>query len=329
MTKTNEIRNLISRGKVKEAIEALGELAQKENRNDLSGEVTLQSSKFKKNERDNRMGIISSDDYLKTRNQITVSILDLLTEMEEPGESKDTTPPVSEPHSSSTQSNTPTSILFLASNPSGTAKIQLETEHSRVSREIQLSPNPDKFRVVPTHQATTFRDLQNYLLDEEPDIVHFSGHGKGKNSTSDDPAFMSVRDLVTDDKGEVKDDTGIVLASYDQRGYEIVSTEVIKETFSLLADLKDPKPIKLVLFNSCYSQAQAEAIAALAEYVIGTSSKVQDDAAIAFATSFYLGLAKGKDLRIAYKLGRAAAMQNNEPRDRFILYHQGEKVVDI
>lgn len=332
---TNEIRDQISRGKVKEAIAALSVLATTEGRSEISSEVLLHSSKFKKNERDNRMGIISSDDYLKTRNKITVDILDLLGQMDEPPvETPITTKPlpVKEPgleNKPPQQANSQTSILFLAANPSGTSKLQLEKEHSRVSREIQLSPNPGKFRIIPSKQATTFRDLQSYLVDEEPDIIHFSGHGKGQGDASNDPAFENLRDLVTDDQGELRDDTGIVLASDDQRSYEIVGTEVIKETFSLLADLKQPQAIQLVLFNSCYSNAQAEAIAGMAEFVIGTSSAVQDEAAIAFATSFYLGLAKGKDLRIAYKLGRAAAMQKKEKRDKFILYHKGQRVTDV
>lgn len=321
---TNDIREQISRGQVKEAIAALSVLSTTEGRNDILTEVTLQSGKFKKNERDNRLGIISGDDYLKTRNQITIGILDLLGQMDEPPvEQPPTTVPLPVVNNNG---NKQTSILFLAANPSGTSKLQLEKEHSRVSREIQLSPNPGKFRIIPSKQATTFRDFQDYLIEEEPDMIHFSGHGKGIGDASNDPA---LRDLVTDNQGEPKDDTGIVLASDDQREYEIVGTEVIKETFSLLADLKAPQTIKLVLFNSCYSNAQAQAIAELAEYVIGTSSAVKDEAAIAFATSFYLGLAKGKDPRIAYKLGRAAAMQKKETRDKFILYHKGQKVTDI
>ena len=329
---TNEIRKLISKGKVKEAIDALGEVANSRGLSELSTEVALHSGKYSKNERDNRMGIISSDDYLRNRNRITVAVLDLLTKVDQPTVEPEVTPPVPDNPSGTnnhSDKNKALSILFLASNPSGTSKIQLREEHSKVSEVIQDAINSGEIKLVKTKQATTFLDLQGYLLDEEPDIVHFSGHGKGKGSLSDDPAFTKVRDLVTDPNGNIKDETGIVLADDDQRSYEIVSTDVIKETFSLLVDIKQNKPIKLVLFNSCYSHAQAEAVAEFAEYVIGTSSRVLDEAAIAFATSFYLGLAKGRDLRIAYKLGRTAAMRKKEPKDRFILYHNGEKLTDI
>lgn len=328
---TNDIRNFISKGKIEDAIKALAILVKEEGLKDLSEEVALHSGNYSNNERDNRMGIISSADYLRTRSQITVAILRLLNKIDEPEpEPKTTTVHLTEPEPIPPPNNGDAlSILFLAANPSGTSKIQLRDEHSRVSEVIQDALNSGKLKLVKTKQATTFIDLQSYLLDEEPDIVHFSGHGKGKGAISDDPAFMRVRDLVTDPGGNIKDETGIVLADDDQLGYEIVSTDVIKDTFSLLADIKKPKPIKLVLFNSCYSHAQTEAVAEFAEYVIGTSSRVLDDAAIAFATSFYLGLAKRGDVQIAYKLGRTAAMRKKEPKDRFILYHDGKKLTDI
>ena len=38
-------------------------------------------------------------------------------------------------------------------------------------------------------------------------------------------------------------------------------------------------------------------------YVIGTQGPLDDDAAIAFARSFYVGIASGKDIKKAFQFG--------------------------
>ncbi|MCB0682027.1 MAG: hypothetical protein KDC32_14120, partial [Saprospiraceae bacterium] len=73
-------------------------------------------------------------------------------------------------------------ILFLASNPSETGIIQLEKEHSRISRELQDSDHPQSFIIRPK-DAVTLLDFQESMSREKPTIVHFSGHGvSGKAS---------------------------------------------------------------------------------------------------------------------------------------------------
>jgi formylglycine-generating enzyme required for sulfatase activity len=58
-----------------------------------------------------------------------------------------------------------------------------------------------------------------------------------------------------------------------------------------------------VLLNACYSETQAEAIVTNINYVIGMNQTIRDDAAIAFATGFYLALGYDCDIETAYGFG--------------------------
>lgn len=91
-----------------------------------------------------------------------------------------------------------------------------------------------------------------------------------------------------------------------QLSLRIVSNSLRGMRFRLLpvavfSKLKDN--IRCVVLNSCYSSPQAKAIARTIECVVGMSSSVGDDAAIAFAESFYQALGFGRSVRSAFELG--------------------------
>ncbi|MEZ2279285.1 MAG: GUN4 domain-containing protein [Microcoleus sp.] len=163
-------------------------------------------------------------------------------------------------------------ILFLAANPPGTTKLKLDEELKKIDDSLQLSKLRDQFQLV-SKWAVDSDALRRALLREDPDIVHFSGHGEGQAGL-----------VLVGQKGEPKPATA----------------EALSGLFKLC-----PK-VKCVLLNACYAEVQAKAIVKHIDYVIGMRQEVRDDAAIAFATGFYDGLCHGKPIDVAFEFGRSA-----------------------
>ncbi len=341
--KIKDIRSMIAKGDLEKAIDALFLVADKLRDNDLSDNVTLQSSRYHKNEKDNSNGVVGSEFYARTRAQVTSALQSYLGDITDPEISVEMDipepvvvpkpepvvivpkpEPVPEPISP-TPPKEPTTILILASNPSGTGILQVDLEHSRISTKIQESDNAASFR-IRSKKAVTLSEFQEYLYDERPTIVHFSGHGEKSNPELQDVIHRGLN-LGGDNGQQVpQDDTGIILYDESKRNPFFVGTDVVKSIFETIVN-DENVPINVVLFNSCYSEAQAQALAQVVPYVIGTSWAVRDDAAIAFATGFYSRIARGLNIRSACKFGMNQALAFKEPKDRFVLYENGKKVV--
>jgi hypothetical protein len=70
-------------------------------------------------------------------------------------------------------------ILFLAANPKKTAQLDLEKEVEAVQQELARLQRHEPF-IFKTQWATTLEGVRHALLDHEPQIIHFSGHGAGQ-----------------------------------------------------------------------------------------------------------------------------------------------------
>ncbi|WP_019505714.1 SUMF1/EgtB/PvdO family nonheme iron enzyme [Pleurocapsa sp. PCC 7319] len=160
-------------------------------------------------------------------------------------------------------------ILFLSSNPLSTSQLSLEEEAEEIEEGLKRSKLADKFKFIQ-RWAVRPRDLRRALLEENPDIVHFSGHGKG-----------SAGLVLVDKAGQPKPATG----------------EALVGLF-----IQFPC-IKCVLLNACYTEVQAQAIVQHVDYVIGMKNTILDDAAISFTTGFYDGLGYGRNIEDAFELG--------------------------
>jgi hypothetical protein len=161
-------------------------------------------------------------------------------------------------------------ILILAANPQGTSHLRLDREVRAIDEGLRRSPLGDLFQ-IEQRWASRPRDVQRALLDVEPQIVHFCGHGEGQ-----------VGLVLEDETGRVK----------------LVSTEALSKLFELFADR-----VECVLLNACYTEVQADAIAQHINYVIGMRQEIRDDLAIAFSVGFYKGLAEGQLIEIAFESG--------------------------
>ncbi|MDZ8023297.1 MAG: CHAT domain-containing protein [Nostoc sp. DedQUE01] len=164
-------------------------------------------------------------------------------------------------------------ILILAANPKGITPLRLDEQVREIDAGLQRARHREQF-VLEQKWAVRPRDIQRAMLDINPQIVHFSGHGTG-------------------DEGLVfEDETGSA---------KLVDGEALAGLFQLFAD-----QVECVVLNGCYSEIQAEAISQYVNYVIGMKKAIGDKAAIEFAVGFYDALGSGKPVEFAYKFGCAA-----------------------
>ena len=162
-------------------------------------------------------------------------------------------------------------ILFLAANPMASQRLRIDDEVRTIEEKVGSSKLRDavQFR---SQWATRPGDLQQALLKENPDVVHFSGHGGGP--------------------------IGVVLHSEVGTDVSLVSSAALARLFAVLKD-----NIRLVVLNACYSDEQARAIVEQIDCVVGMADSIGDDAARVFAAAFYRGLAYGKSVQTAFDLG--------------------------
>jgi CHAT domain len=164
-------------------------------------------------------------------------------------------------------------ILILTANPKGTSQLRLDQEVRDIEEGLQRAKQRDQF-VLKSMFAVRPRDIQRAMLDINPSIVHFSGHG------------IEDEGLVFEDEaGRVK----------------LVDGEALAGLFELFAE-----QVECVVLNGCYSEVQADAIAQHINYVIGMKKAIPDKAAIEFAVGFYDALGAGRTVEFAHKLGCAA-----------------------
>jgi hypothetical protein len=163
-------------------------------------------------------------------------------------------------------------ILLLASNPKRETWLRLDKEVRDIDEGLKRSNERDQFALIPVF-ATRIEDLRRGLLDNSPQIVHFSGHA-------------GVDGIV------LQDDKGMAAP---------VPSQALAELFELCADHVD-----CVVLNACQSDLQAAAISKHIRYVVGMNSTVSDDAALEFAMGFYDALGAGKSIQAAFDFGRNA-----------------------
>ncbi|MBD2775081.1 CHAT domain-containing protein [Iningainema tapete] len=167
----------------------------------------------------------------------------------------------------------PQTILFLAANPKDTTRLLLDQELRDIGEGLQRAQKRDQFQ-LEQRLAVRPRDIQRAMLDIDPQIIHFSGHGTGEQGL-----------VFEDEIGNAK----------------LVNGEALAGLFELFAD-----QIRCVVLNGCYSEVQAKAIANFIDYVIGMNQAIGDRAAIEFAVGFYDAIGAGRPIEFAYKLGCAA-----------------------
>ncbi|MBE9209704.1 CHAT domain-containing protein [Nostoc sp. LEGE 06077] len=152
------------------------------------------------------------------------------------------------------QTNQQQKILILTAIPHG---LRLDKEIREIEEAIRRATNRDLFE-IRIRTAVRPQDIRRAIAEEQPQIVHFCGHGLEDGSL-----------LLEDDGGSNKP----------------VAPEGLALLFKLHADY-----VNCVLLNACHSEKTAIAISQYINYAIGMNQPIEDKAAIAFAQGFYDGL---------------------------------------
>ncbi|MFO0949805.1 MAG: tetratricopeptide repeat protein [Isosphaeraceae bacterium] len=161
-------------------------------------------------------------------------------------------------------------VLFLAAGPSDDERLALDEECRAIDAKIRSSEHRDRLKLV-SHWAVRLDDLSGFLMREKPDVVHFSGHGE--------------------ETGELN------LLAADGTS-KPVPPEGLERLFRAIRE-----DVKVVVFNACFSSAQAQAVAKTVDVAVGMGDELDDEHAIAFAAEFYQGLGYGKSVAQAFDLG--------------------------
>lgn len=200
----------------------------------------------------------------------------------------------------------PIKILILTADPAQqTQQLRLDEEVREIETAIERSPHRHRFQII-TKWAVRPQDIRRALLQHQPQIVHFSGHGSP---------------------------SGLVLEKLGKRTTQVVNIQALAHLLQLSRQLNpqlNPQPSPLasvhcVVLNACHSQAQAQAIAPQIPVVIGMNQAIGDAAATQFASGFYDALGAGRSYTQAYHFGCNAINLYNSTEDRIpILLAQSE-----
>ena len=162
------------------------------------------------------------------------------------------------------------SILFLSADPSDASRLRLGEEMREIQEKLQLAILREQFRLEQRMSARP-TDISQSLLDVQPKIVHFSGHGTT---------------------------TGALCFENQVGKTHPIQPDALAALFEQFAN-----QVNCVVLNACYSETQAKAIAKHINSVIGMNQAIGDKAAIAFTIGFYQALGAGRTIEEAYKLG--------------------------
>jgi hypothetical protein len=182
-----------------------------------------------------------------------------------------------------------TKILYLASNPQGTASLRLGQEIRDIAEALDRGSFRDHFELVPSF-AVRVRDISRDVIRHSPHIIHFAGHG------GFDGTFYA------------EDESGNAFP-------------IDKDTVVGLVGLAEH--IRCVVINACDTDKLAEALARHVEYVIAMRYKVSDKAAVEFSVGFYQAIAANRPIEVAFEAGRtllsAHSQSMRETQSPFLL----------
>lgn len=171
--------------------------------------------------------------------------------------------------------NTPdkVSVLYLGTSPLDEDRLRIDQEAREIHKAIRMSDNPQSVD-FNDRWAVRQTDLLQALNETNPDIVHFSCHGASNGSIVFEDQFGRARPLS-------------------------------KEQLSMIVGAA-AKRVRLVVFNACYSDEEANKVLRNVDAVIGMTGSISDCAAITFAAQLYSSIGFGHDLATAFNQAIAA-----------------------
>ncbi len=208
-------------------------------------------------------------------------------------------------------------ILVVAANPLGSSPLKLDHEVKTIKEALKRSRKSGNF-VVEYCLAATPSELRRALLDLEPHVLHFSGHGAGEKGllfVSDE----SVGAIYRSDSGELRS------RSTNTNEIKFVPAQPLANLLQLCED-----HLECVVLNACYSDVQGDVISANIPFTIGMRDVVQDNVAIKFSQGFYDAIGSGKSYEKAFEWGKVAIefdLVDEESAKILVLRKKGEPTI--
>jgi esterase/lipase superfamily enzyme len=260
----DSIRELVRQRNLIAAVEAL----EQDLKDQLSGpnqgqirewlnELVLHISSIRAVQLKVRRGLITKEDEGTELQQISYNILNLIDEVEREGQS-------------AFGRTSEKRVLFLASNPIETDRVQLDEEIRLIKQRLDEAPTGRQYEVV-SEWAVRITELSKFLLQYRPTIVHFSGHGSPTGDI-----------ILLDDTGKAKS----------------LAVEHLANLFDILKG-----SIECIVLNACYSIERANLLVNCVGCVVGMDKAIGDLSAVRFSGGFYRGIAFAKDYEEAFRLG--------------------------
>lgn len=188
-----------------------------------------------------------------------------------------------------------TKVVFLSANPVATDRLRVDKELHEIENALQASSHRDKFDLI-SKGAVKYDTFSQALLENVPEIVHFSGHANRN---------------------------GIVLEDKDGEAH-VVPNEALDRLFSQFKG-----KIKTVILNACYSESQALTISKYDIYVVGMNDQINDQVALNFSLAFYFAVWAGHDSKVAFNTAIASLLANNRSSAGIpVLWYKGKQVVN-
>lgn len=161
-------------------------------------------------------------------------------------------------------------VLLIGSSPEDQHSLRLDKETREIEKRVRAAEFRDSIYFRPK-LARRLTDLNDDLNEVGPTILHFSGHG-----SEDALAF---------------EDAGGRTQNLDN---------------AMLGRFLDAAraPVRLVVFNSCDSAAQARVAVAHVDVAIGMGTAIDDADAKVFAGQLYSSLASGSSIGTAFAQAR-------------------------
>lgn len=160
------------------------------------------------------------------------------------------------------------SLLLVIANPVDSGTLRLATECRVIEQSIERSKNRDSLH-LKIIQAATIDDWAREMLEQDFNIVHFSGHGSNQGLALED----------------------------EQGGVKIVPTQGLGKMIAAY------QSVECVLLNACFSASHLESELSQIGYAIVNSEAISDSAAIEFSRGFYDSIGAGKSIEFSFREG--------------------------
>ncbi len=170
-------------------------------------------------------------------------------------------------------------VLMVSASPDTHRRLRVDRGLAQVIARMRGTSQRDRLKIVQV-QAASFDDLCTAMMEHRPHVLHISSHGQADGS--------------------------LVFEAGPGGASEVPKRKLLRLLESLAEGLR------LVVINACESAALARDIPPVIDLAVGMSDAIEDEAAIAFATTIYEALGFGKSVEVAFNTALAKLDERDE-----------------